>query len=113
MPLVERRALAIEQKRERKVGETARVEVSLVATEVVAPSGRNRGSRPVHLGVAIVRAARPQRANVPSNKSWLSIVLSGMRPTGQLHLGNYHGALKNWIELQFLVDLRIFIGKQR
>jgi tryptophanyl-tRNA synthetase len=27
-------------------------------------------------------------------------VLSGMRPTGQLHLGNYHGALRNWIELQ-------------
>jgi tryptophanyl-tRNA synthetase len=27
-------------------------------------------------------------------------VLSGMRPTGQLHLGNYHGALKNWLALQ-------------
>ncbi|HEV7631367.1 MAG TPA: tryptophan--tRNA ligase [Steroidobacteraceae bacterium] len=27
-------------------------------------------------------------------------VLSGMRPTGQLHLGNYHGALRNWVELQ-------------
>jgi tryptophanyl-tRNA synthetase len=29
-----------------------------------------------------------------------SRVLSGMRPTGQLHLGNYHGALKNWVTLQ-------------
>ncbi|HTX24132.1 MAG TPA: tryptophan--tRNA ligase [Steroidobacteraceae bacterium] len=28
-------------------------------------------------------------------------VLSGMRPTGQLHLGNYHGALRNWVELQY------------
>jgi tryptophanyl-tRNA synthetase len=28
-------------------------------------------------------------------------VLSGMRPSGLLHLGNYHGALKNWIELQY------------
>lgn len=28
------------------------------------------------------------------------IVLSGMRPTGKLHLGNFHGALKNWVELQ-------------
>ncbi len=28
------------------------------------------------------------------------IVVSGMRPTGQLHLGNYHGALKNWVKLQ-------------
>ncbi len=28
-------------------------------------------------------------------------VLSGMRPTGPLHLGNYHGALRNWVELQY------------
>jgi tryptophanyl-tRNA synthetase len=28
-------------------------------------------------------------------------VLSGMRPTGSLHLGNYHGALRNWVELQY------------
>ena len=27
-------------------------------------------------------------------------VLSGMRPTGALHLGHYHGALKNWAKLQ-------------
>ena len=27
-------------------------------------------------------------------------VLSGMRPTGGLHLGNYHGALRNWVALQ-------------
>ncbi len=27
-------------------------------------------------------------------------VLSGMRPTGKLHLGNYMGALRNWVELQ-------------
>jgi len=27
-------------------------------------------------------------------------VLSGMRPTGSLHLGHYHGVLKNWVELQ-------------
>jgi tryptophanyl-tRNA synthetase len=28
------------------------------------------------------------------------IILSGMQPTGQLHLGNYEGALKNWVSLQ-------------
>ena len=28
------------------------------------------------------------------------IVLSGMRPSGKLHLGNYYGALVNWLELQ-------------
>ena len=27
-------------------------------------------------------------------------VLSGMRPTGRMHLGHYHGALKNWVRLQ-------------
>jgi len=27
-------------------------------------------------------------------------VLSGMRPTGRLHLGHYFGALKNWVEMQ-------------
>ncbi len=28
-------------------------------------------------------------------------VLSGMRPTGRLHLGHYHGTLKNWVKLQY------------
>jgi tryptophanyl-tRNA synthetase len=28
------------------------------------------------------------------------IILSGMQPTGRLHLGNYEGALKNWVNLQ-------------
>ena len=28
------------------------------------------------------------------------VVFSGMRPTGRLHIGNYWGALKNWVELQ-------------
>ncbi|MCX7946590.1 MAG: tryptophan--tRNA ligase [Hydrogenophilus sp.] len=27
-------------------------------------------------------------------------VVSGMRPTGRLHLGHYHGVLKNWVRLQ-------------
>ncbi|MDE2304928.1 MAG: tryptophan--tRNA ligase [Gammaproteobacteria bacterium] len=37
-------------------------------------------------------------------------VLSGMRPTGQLHLGNYHGALKNWVELQYQYECYFFIA---
>jgi tryptophanyl-tRNA synthetase len=28
------------------------------------------------------------------------VILSGMQPTGKLHLGNYEGALKNWVRLQ-------------
>ncbi len=27
-------------------------------------------------------------------------IVSGMRPTGRLHLGHYHGVLKNWVEMQ-------------
>ncbi|MDD5043678.1 MAG: tryptophan--tRNA ligase [Patescibacteria group bacterium] len=34
------------------------------------------------------------------NKDTKKIVLSGMQPTGDLHIGNYLGALKNWVELQ-------------
>jgi len=33
-----------------------------------------------------------------------------MRPTGALHLGNYHGALKNWTELQYQYDCYFFIA---
>ena len=34
------------------------------------------------------------------NSSISQQVLSGMRPTGQLHLGHLHGVLKNWVQLQ-------------
>ncbi|MEX0950807.1 MAG: tryptophan--tRNA ligase [Gammaproteobacteria bacterium] len=37
-------------------------------------------------------------------------VLSGMRPTGQLHLGHYHGVLKNWIELQHEYECFFFVA---
>ena len=37
-------------------------------------------------------------------------VLSGMRPTGRLHLGHYHGVLKNWIELQNEFDSFFFVA---
>ena len=33
-----------------------------------------------------------------------------MRPTGSLHLGNYHGALKNWTELQYRYDCYFFVA---
>lgn len=33
-----------------------------------------------------------------------------MRPTGALHLGNYHGALKNWIELQYNYECYFFVA---
>ena len=33
-----------------------------------------------------------------------------MRPTGQLHLGNYHGALANWVELQYRYECFFFVA---
>jgi tryptophanyl-tRNA synthetase len=37
-------------------------------------------------------------------------VLSGLRPTGRVHLGNYFGAVKNWVELQEKYDCFYFIA---
>jgi tryptophanyl-tRNA synthetase len=37
-------------------------------------------------------------------------VLSGMRPTGKLHLGNYMGALHNWVRLQHEYECYFFIA---
>ena len=39
-----------------------------------------------------------------------SRVLSGMRPTGALHLGHYHGALKNWVRLQDEYEAFYFVA---
>lgn len=37
-------------------------------------------------------------------------VLSGMRPTGSLHLGHYHGVLKNWVQMQQEYECLFFVA---
>ena len=37
-------------------------------------------------------------------------VLSGMRPTGRLHLGHYHGVLQNWVRLQHEYECFFFVA---
>ncbi|HKB60255.1 MAG TPA: tryptophan--tRNA ligase, partial [Gallionellaceae bacterium] len=37
-------------------------------------------------------------------------VLSGMRPTGSLHLGHYHGVLKNWVRMQLEYECLFFVA---
>ena len=37
-------------------------------------------------------------------------ILSGMRPTGSLHLGHYHGVLKNWVSLQDQYPCLFFVA---
>ncbi len=44
---------------------------------------------------------------IPSSRAR---VLSGMRPTGKLHLGNYMGALANWVKLQDEYECYFFIA---
>lgn len=38
------------------------------------------------------------------------VVVSGLRPTGRIHLGNYWGAVKNWVDLQDSYSCRYFIA---
>lgn len=37
-------------------------------------------------------------------------IVSGMRPTGRLHLGHYHGVLKNWVQLQHERECFFFVA---
>jgi tryptophanyl-tRNA synthetase len=43
-------------------------------------------------------------------KSGARVIVSGARPTGRLHLGNYHGALKNWLALQGTARCFFFVA---
>ena len=45
-----------------------------------------------------------------SDNAKKGIILSGMRPTGALHLGNYFGALENWVKLQDEYECFFFIA---
>jgi tryptophanyl-tRNA synthetase len=45
-----------------------------------------------------------------TNGSQSRRVLSGMRPTGALHLGNYYGALRNWLDLQYQYECFFFVA---
>src|SRR5215471_8352730 len=60
--------------------------------EFPLPSGRGQGGRQV----TITREAmKPITGNVVKPR-----VFSGIQPSGQLHLGNYLGAIRRWVENQ-------------
>src|SRR5213596_3110518 len=40
----------------------------------------------------------------------MEIIVSGMRPTGRLHLGHLHGALTNWLRLQEQYQCYFFVA---
>ena len=45
-----------------------------------------------------------------NNSAFAPRVVSGMRPTGNMHLGHYHGALKNWVRLQHEMPCYYFVA---
>ncbi len=47
---------------------------------------------------------------VNEGKTALPVVMSGMRPTGRLHLGNDWGALRNWVDLQNRYDCYFMVA---
>ncbi|MFZ2024589.1 MAG: tryptophan--tRNA ligase [Terracidiphilus sp.] len=55
-------------------------------------------------------SSRKPSENNPLSGNSRPRVLSGMRPTGKLHLGNYMGALANWVKLQDQYDCYFFIA---
>jgi len=54
--------------------------------------------------------SQPIPAPIPKSSTERPRVLSGMRPTGRLHLGNYMGALYNWVRLQHEYECYFFIA---
>src|SRR5262249_37040631 len=61
---------------------------------------------PRHRGV---RAAGAAGGGVGSRVA-RQVIVSGARPTGRLHLGNWHGAFKNWVRLQQEHDCFFFVA---
>jgi tryptophanyl-tRNA synthetase len=54
--------------------------------------------------------AQPENEKTENTAAAKGRVLSGMRPTGKLHLGNYVGALQNWVGLQNQYECFFFVA---
>ena len=57
----------------------------------------------------IISSRHAEEVSLSNSESERRIV-SGMRPTGKLHLGHLHGVLKNWIQLQHEYDCFFFVA---
>ena len=57
----------------------------------------------------IMKSRHAEEVSLSNSESERRIV-SGMRPTGKLHLGHLHGVLKNWIQLQHEYDCFFFVA---
>src|SRR4029077_3669300 len=61
-------------------------------------------------GTALVPPTGHDRHGAIAMATARNTVVSGARPTGQLHLGNLHGAIKNWLTLQQEHDCFFFVA---
>ena len=52
----------------------------------------------------------PTKTNFPTNQTNKKRVISGIQPTGKIHLGNYLGAVKNWVDSQNIYENIFFIA---
>jgi tryptophanyl-tRNA synthetase len=46
---------------------------------------------------------------VAQQESYVKVLFTGIQPTGLLHIGNYYGAIRNWIELQYKYESYISV----
>jgi tryptophanyl-tRNA synthetase len=67
---------------------------------VLAAAARLRAAAPRALSAAASPASDPTAPVAPAPTDRRKRVLSGVQPTGSLHLGNYLGAIRNWVALQ-------------
>ena len=80
-------------------------------SDPAGPAARHRRARtwrPRARWSACSRRADPR--HVRALTMYETRVLSGMRPTGSLHLGHYHGVLKNWVRLQAEYPCLFFVA---
>ncbi|KAK8453645.1 hypothetical protein SEVIR_5G317100v4 [Setaria viridis] len=61
------------------------------------------------LNCSAVEAAADPTEEAPAPPARKKRVVSGVQPTGMVHLGNYLGAIKNWVALQDLYETFFFI----
>ncbi|KAI4337520.1 hypothetical protein L6164_015925 [Bauhinia variegata] len=67
-----------------------------------------RSRRPISLSGSSFRCLTSSvSVPLPVTSATSVKIVSGIQPTGSIHLGNYLGAIKNWVSLQF-VDLFFF-----
>ncbi|KHN10178.1 Tryptophan--tRNA ligase [Glycine soja] len=73
-----------------------------------APSFRSRASA-LRSRIRCCTTLTSTSSETPTPTSVKKRVVSGVQPTGSIHLGNYFGAIKNWVALQNVYDTLFFI----